>query len=196
MRQYVCLMALGTYATFANAFTDIASSVLPVAQGMMQNQQAGQAAQQQQAQAMAQIQVEQNQASQALTQAQSAEMANMAAQEKKGYPILDPFARGTYWAMRDTQFKTSMAIAAKRSELETKASKEAIDREFQATQQMITAVGGLMKTAGEQVQKLGQANASAAASAKASQQAQTDATDASVQCNGDRTQCVRTAQPT
>src|SRR5690606_24613024 len=124
-----------------------------------QSQAQSQQAEQENAQAQAQLVTQQNQMDQQMEQVRQAETQQLMSQEQKGYPILDPFARQSYWALRDTQFKQSMQMAAQRSQLETKASKDAIDQEFQATQKMMEVVGGLMKTAGQQVQKIGEASA-------------------------------------
>ncbi|MBW7875862.1 MAG: hypothetical protein H3C47_07735 [Candidatus Cloacimonetes bacterium] len=195
MRSLILGLCVVSNTVFANFNAgEMMSSMMPLATTMLQNQQQAKQAEAQTDQARAQLVGQENAMVQQQAQLQQAETNNLMSQENKGYPILDPFARQSYWALRDTQFKQSMAIAAQRSQLETKASKDAIDKEFQATQQMMTAVGGLMKTAGAQVQKIGEASEKKKAESQASAQAASDANDDKVECVGSR--CTRTAAPT
>lgn len=196
MRSLILGLCVVSNSVFANFNAgEMMSSMMPLATTMLQNQQQAKQAEAQTDQARAQLVGQENAMVQQQAQLQQAETNNLMSQENKGYPILDPFARQSYWALRDTQFKQSMAIAAQRSQLETKASKDAIDKEFQATQQMMTAVGGLMKTAGAQVQKIGEASEKKKAESQASAQATSDANDTSIQCQSNNTNCHRTAQP-
>lgn len=194
MRSLILGLCVVSNSVFANFNAgEMMSSMMPLATTMLQNQQQAKQAEAQTDQARAQLVGQENAMVQQQAQLQQAETNNLMSQENKGYPILDPFARQSYWALRDTQFKQSMAIAAQRSQLETKASKDAIDKEFQATQQMMTAVGGLMKTAGAQVQKIGEASASKAASARTSQQASSLITEGKGSCADGK--CYRFEDP-
>ncbi len=194
MRSLILGLIVVSSPVYANFNAgELMGSIAPLATTMLQNQQQAKQAEQQTDQARAQLVGQENAMAQQQAQIQQAETTNLMSQEQKGYPILDPFARQSYWALRDTQFKQSMNIAAQRSQLETKASKDAIDKEFQATQQMMTAVGGLMKTAGAQVQKIGEASASKAASARTSAEASSLISEGKGSCADGR--CYRFEQP-
>jgi len=192
MRSLILGLCVVSNSVFANFNAgEMMSSMMPLATTMLQNQQQAKQAEAQTDQARAQLVGQENAMVQQQAQLQQAETNNLMSQENKGYPILDPFARQSYWALRDTQFKQSMAIAAQRSQLETKASKDAIDKEFQATQQMMTAVGGLMKTAGAQVQKIGEASASKAASARLTGEARALSENKDVHCDQATKKCYQ-----
>jgi|SaaInl4_135m_RNA_FD_contig_61_475397_length_1452_multi_6_in_0_out_0_2 hypothetical protein len=80
----------------------------------------------------------------------------------QGYPIVDPYKNPGYWAQRGQQFQFNMTMAAKRAGLTNEKAAEALAAERQMTNKMLGAVGGLMQTAGGQMEKIGAERAKAA----------------------------------
>ena len=139
----------------------ILGSVGSLANTMMQGQQQQQQIQDQARERETAIMQQQQQVQATENSGRMSQFLQRMPQGQSGYPILDPFANGQYWNARGIQFQQSMQMAAMRSQAENEKTKAMIDAEFQQTQAMMQAVGGLMVQAGEQVSQMGQASAEA-----------------------------------
>jgi|GEM_PF-1743642 len=89
----------------------------------------------------------------------------------QGYPVLDPYKNPGYWQQRGHQFQFNMSMAAKRAELTDQKAAEALAAERQMTNSMLGAVGGLLQTAGGQMEKIGAERAKAAETERTQQTA-------------------------